>query len=969
MVIEYSVPVLTRTAINVNPTSAELRGEVVHIHEPWINVSFLYRGDHGDWQQTDRQQVSEPGEFTYSVHDMDPLVMYEFKAVAEMNGELYQGEIMVFTPGDQSRTTQLDQEWIEGAVERENIEVFDDSLRLSREYALDFDGGGDEVVCGSGASLVTTGPLTIEAWAQADSGDYMGIAGKMVAGGGSSYSGFALSKNGDDRFQFQVGDGGGTTTIIVSDETHPHGGWHHIAGVFDGTRMLLYVDGVLQTDTANGSIEDSGDPFVIGRQYTSEDARWWNGLINEVRLWDHARNVSQIRDDMERRLTGTEYGLVGYWTLNEGSGTLTEDLTNNDNHGDINGARWYDMGYLSYIGQGRGHRVSSPLYLDDSPGASVIHWRSSEEEDTFVSVFTAVTGDDVTIPLEWYETSNGQPIPELAPDEELTGRYLWTKEVLVTHDPFLTPTLYDISVALTVGVPGEPHWISIDPGDSSIIAGQGIWYNATSYDVYGRMIGDVTGETNWSITLDAGGHWDGNVYLSAYAGTWTVTGEFMGFTDEALLTVEPDTPSRIDITPGSSVIEAGHVQLFQAVAYDGFDNHIGDVTNETEWSIDSGAGGYWDDNAYTSEIPGEWTVTGSYTSLVGTAQIIVQRVIPDDFQVSVEDITAGNRLVVVVTLDQDDTVSYHVVITIAEESWEGTLNFTMGSASRDWSALETTGEYIVQVFIDDISRTGVFMVNPGEPHMVSISPSGSQTVTAGIDVPFEAQAYDMYDNLITNSPEHFVWHGMDENGLFSMRVVGSYEVAASYRGVISSTVPVTVLHGSPHCIVVDPSDVTLISGESQVFQAILYDMYDNRISEITGDTHWSVEAGAGGGWMGNVYTSGSPGIWIITASDGELHGNATLRVEPKEDSPSALSVPLWLILLVSFLFLLFLFIILAFRRIARRDQEQDALGQEPYYGQYLVKSLPPEEPETEEIEEYTVSTVFSSLLRGSDDED
>ncbi|MCD4736580.1 MAG: right-handed parallel beta-helix repeat-containing protein, partial [Bacteroidales bacterium] len=48
--------------------------------------------------------------------------------------------------------------------------------------------------------------------------------------------------------------------------------------------------------------------------------RYFDGKIDEVRIWDNARDSTQIRENMYLTLTGTETGLAGYWQMNEGTG-------------------------------------------------------------------------------------------------------------------------------------------------------------------------------------------------------------------------------------------------------------------------------------------------------------------------------------------------------------------------------------------------------------------------------------------------------------------------------------------------------------------------------------------------------------------------------------------------------------------------------------------------------------------------
>ena len=61
--------------------------------------------------------------------------------------------------------------------------------------------------------------------------------------------------------------------------------------------------------------------------------RTFQGIIDEVRIWNTIRSVAEIRAGMCRKLTGAEGGLVAYWRFDEGTGSTAYDLTANDNDG------------------------------------------------------------------------------------------------------------------------------------------------------------------------------------------------------------------------------------------------------------------------------------------------------------------------------------------------------------------------------------------------------------------------------------------------------------------------------------------------------------------------------------------------------------------------------------------------------------------------------------------------------------
>ena len=116
---------------------------------------------------------------------------------------------------------------------------------------------------------------------------------------------------------------GSKGTVIKAADDYVPGKWHHIAGVYDGADMRLYVDGDLQT----GSIEQSGAvaypakaSFTIGGYVYPEGTVPLPGRIDEVRLWDEALDASHIKGDMNLRLKGIEPGLVGYWRFDKARG-------------------------------------------------------------------------------------------------------------------------------------------------------------------------------------------------------------------------------------------------------------------------------------------------------------------------------------------------------------------------------------------------------------------------------------------------------------------------------------------------------------------------------------------------------------------------------------------------------------------------------------------------------------------------
>jgi hypothetical protein len=162
--------------------------------------------------------------------------------------------------------------------------------------ALEFTGTGKYVDCGNDTSLHLRGSVTISTWvkmAPNNAAAYMGIGGKLKT---SPYKGFALVRHSSNVFRLWADNGNGEIAGFdaSSDKPYTDTEWHHVVGVVDAGTSTLYVDGVKQTKQGSVSLTDSGEVVHIGRQYSGLDDRYWNGLIDDVRIYYRALSAQEI---------------------------------------------------------------------------------------------------------------------------------------------------------------------------------------------------------------------------------------------------------------------------------------------------------------------------------------------------------------------------------------------------------------------------------------------------------------------------------------------------------------------------------------------------------------------------------------------------------------------------------------------------------------------------------------------------
>ena len=92
--------------------------------------------------------------------------------------------------------------------------------------------------------------------------------------------------------------------------------WHHLAITTqpgtDGWK--LYQNGSLVIAVDGEDSVKVEDDISLG---FNQATHYWTGEMGNVRIWDYARTQQQIQDNKDKRLTGTESGLVGYWPLDD----------------------------------------------------------------------------------------------------------------------------------------------------------------------------------------------------------------------------------------------------------------------------------------------------------------------------------------------------------------------------------------------------------------------------------------------------------------------------------------------------------------------------------------------------------------------------------------------------------------------------------------------------------------------------
>jgi hypothetical protein len=202
-------------------------------------------------------------------------------------------------------------------------------------FALDFNQSYVNVPADTAFNLTAT--WTLEAWVyprNVASGTEQDIISKWDGPGDASYQ-LQIESNGAVRVPAY---GGSSSTVALSRTKLVNNAWQHLAATFNNGEVRIYINGALDT-VVTGMLTPmvSTQPLAFGREgayagYT------YNGVIDEIRIWNVVRSASDLATFMNQRLAGTETGLKGYWRFDEGSGDVVLDATGRGNNGRLGSA-------------------------------------------------------------------------------------------------------------------------------------------------------------------------------------------------------------------------------------------------------------------------------------------------------------------------------------------------------------------------------------------------------------------------------------------------------------------------------------------------------------------------------------------------------------------------------------------------------------------------------------------------------
>ena len=207
--------------------------------------------------------------------------------------------------------------------------------------ALSFDAIDDKVTIDDFPEADGTTTLTVSAWVQpsvaATTTGIFVIASKMRATSG--FSGWSLYRGTTENYEFHI-RGAGAAAVAVSNSAFADTSMHHVVGVYNGTDVRVYVDGVLADTTPptlSDALPNSTNKVCIGQTSggggtcDGSGVYLFPGVIDDVRIYTRALSATEVDQLYDNGIAGIETVVAPTVTTQAASSVTSTTATGNGN--------------------------------------------------------------------------------------------------------------------------------------------------------------------------------------------------------------------------------------------------------------------------------------------------------------------------------------------------------------------------------------------------------------------------------------------------------------------------------------------------------------------------------------------------------------------------------------------------------------------------------------------------------------
>lgn len=380
---------------------------------------------------------------------------------------------------------------------------------IGQQNAFNFDGSNDAASGSFSNAPSGSSARTVEAWikttANSDGNQ------KVIVDWGSMTTGtrFTFNLLWSNSIRMELGGTGISGTTPVND-----GQWHHVAATYDPNNspsLKMYIDGNLET-SGNFTLPvntASNTSLYIGKR--NDNTGYFDGDIDEVRVWNVARTQAEIQADMLSEYCTAPTNLIAYYNFNQGiangsnSGINTIiDFSSNGNTLSMSGASMNGTTSNYTTGINTPFQMSASFTTDYTCGS--YYWAAANQTvlsiGNFNTTVTATTGCDSILNL--YLISGLNFFNETV--DTCTASYTWP----VNGTTYTTPGTYQETYTNIHGC-DSIRQLTLSIGQDNTTSqtvtscGDYLWtVDGNTYSNSGVYIANLTNQSGCdsSITLD-----------------------------------------------------------------------------------------------------------------------------------------------------------------------------------------------------------------------------------------------------------------------------------------------------------------------------------------------------------------------------------------------------------------------------------------------------------------------------------
>jgi len=192
--------------------------------------------------------------------------------------------------------------------------------------ALSLDGVNDFILINHHAAFNFSTAFTLEAWIKTSQQDVAHIINKEDD---SFY--FAINGSGatGNKGKLSFFCNGLTSAWLNGTTTVADGNWHHVAATYNGSLITMYVDGAIEQtlSVVSGAPATGTTQLQVGYRFVNQNnIQWFEGAMDEMRIWNVARSACEINSYMKCEIPTTANGLVANYHFNQGTANGTNTI-------------------------------------------------------------------------------------------------------------------------------------------------------------------------------------------------------------------------------------------------------------------------------------------------------------------------------------------------------------------------------------------------------------------------------------------------------------------------------------------------------------------------------------------------------------------------------------------------------------------------------------------------------------------